>query len=55
MVLGNAMMIEGFTKKFAEEIKCDENIDVYLTGEYAETLSSVCSHTMPHFPNLTMI
>ncbi|MBE6576726.1 MAG: type III pantothenate kinase [Ruminococcaceae bacterium] len=54
VVLGNAMMIDGFISKFAQEMKADDGIEVFVTGEYAETVISSCTHKMRYIPELTL-
>ncbi len=54
VILGNAIMLDGFITKFASEMNSDDNIEVFITGEYAETVIPVCTHKMRYFPELTL-
>lgn len=55
VILGNAIMIDGFIRKFADEMKCGDNIEVFITGDYAESVMPVCEHSMRYIPELTLI
>lgn len=53
VVFGTAIMIDGFIDKFAKEMNSD-NINVFITGEYAQTLISLCSSKYRYIPDLTL-
>ncbi len=55
VVLGNAMMLDGFIRKFADEMRCNKEIEVYATGEYAELVLPFCSGEIRYIPDLTLI
>ncbi|MBQ8850243.1 MAG: type III pantothenate kinase [Clostridia bacterium] len=55
VILGNAMMIDGFVRRFADEMKCGNKAEVFITGEYAEAVIPYCEHTMRHVPELTLM
>jgi len=54
VILGNAMMVDGFIDKFALEMKAEDG-HVFVTGEYAESVISFCTHKMRHVPELTLM
>ena len=55
-MLGNAIMLDGFIKRFSDEMKCDEStVDVFVTGEYAEAIIGLCEHKMRYIPELTLM
>lgn len=53
VILGTAIMIDGFIKKFSTELK-REDIDVFITGEYAQTILYLSSSKYRYIPNLTL-
>ena len=53
VLLGTAIMIDGFVDKFTKEMKTD-NIKVFVTGEYSQNVISLCSSTYEYIPNLTL-
>ncbi len=55
VILGNAMMIDGFVDRFSKEMKCEGNVEIFITGEYARTVIESCSHSMRYIPHLTLI
>lgn len=54
VILGNALMIDGFIKKFSDEIKCNDNTETFITGEYAHCVISSCKQNMRYIPELTL-
>ena len=55
VLLGNAMMIDGFIDRFAEEMKSREAVSVFVTGEYARTVIPFCKHEARYIPELTLL
>ena len=55
VILGNAMMIDGFVRKFADEMKCGDKTEVFITGEYADAVIPYCEHAMRYVPELTLM
>ena len=55
VMLGNAIMIDGFIKKFSDEMKLDGEVQVFVTGEYAENVLPYCEHKVRYVPELTLI
>lgn len=55
VILGNAIMLDGFIERFSEEMKCDGNIEVFVTGEYAESIIGLCKHKMRYISELTLM
>ena len=55
VMLGNAMMIDGFIKKFSDEMKCDGEVEVFVTGEYAEGVIPYCERSLRYVPELTLL
>jgi len=53
VILGTAIMIDGFIKKFADEIKTND-ITVFITGEHAQHVIPLCSSQYRYIPNLTL-
>ena len=53
VVFGTAIMIDGFIDKFAKEMNSD-NVNVFITGEYAQALLSLCSSKYRYIPDLTL-
>lgn len=54
IILGSAIMIDGFIDRFADEMKTSKT-DVYITGEYAEQVIPYCKHGMIHVESLTLL
>ncbi len=54
VILGNAIMLDGFVTKFAQEMKAEDGIEVFVTGEYAESVIPSCTHKMRYIPELTL-
>lgn len=54
VMLGNAIMIDGFIKKFSEEMESGEQTEVFVTGEYAEKVFPYCEHKVRYVPELTL-
>ncbi len=54
VVLGNALMIDGFIESFSREMKCDVTNSVYATGGVAELIIPACSHKIIYEPHLTL-
>lgn len=55
VILGNAMMIDGFVRKFSVEMKCGDKAEVFITGEYSEAVIPYCEHAMRYVPELTLM
>ena len=53
VIVGTALMIEGFVERFSKEMSAEGNVDVFVTGEYAEVILPFCSCKYRHIPNLT--
>lgn len=53
VIFGTAIMIEGFVEKISREMNTND-INVFITGEYAEHIISLCSSKYRHIPNLTL-
>lgn len=55
VVYGHAMMLDGFVRRFAKEMKCvPEEVVTVMTGEYAGTVVHVCRHSFVWDENLTL-
>ena len=54
VIFGNAMMIDGFIDRFADEMRVSK-ADVFITGEYAEQVIPYCKHEMRHINDLTLL
>lgn len=54
VLLGHAMMIDGFIDRFAKEMRCKNEPDVFVTGEYANTVLPFCTHSVRTVPTLTL-
>ncbi len=55
VVLGNAMMLDGFVSRFASEMKSDvKDLRLVMTGEYAQTVMSSCENSFVYDENLTL-
>ena len=55
VLLGTAMMIDGFVSRFEKEMKCRlGEARLFATGEYAENVLSACSHKFKYDPLLTL-
>ncbi len=55
VVLGNAMMLDGFVSRFASEMKSNVGeIRLVMTGEYAETVLSSCENSFAYEEDLTL-
>ncbi len=55
VILGNAMMIDGFIERFSREMRCQKELSVFVTGEYAQSVMPFCSHKMRYVSELTLI
>lgn len=54
VLLGNAMMLDGFIDRFYDEMNGYGKMEVFITGEYAEVVLPLCSHNMRYVPELTL-
>ena len=54
VILGNAMMIDGFIERFSSEMSCCSAPEVFATGEYASAVIPFCTHTVKVLPELTL-
>lgn len=55
VVLGNAIMIDGFIDEFAKEMKLDAlRVDLFATGGLAEQVLPACKHKFTYDPDLTL-
>ena len=55
VILGNAIMIDGFIDRFAKEMRCKKDeLEIYATGKYAELVLKACAHTIEYRPTLTL-
>ena len=54
VIMGNAIMIDGFIDKFVKEMKCNNAFEVFITGKYAQLVIPACEHTMRYVPELTL-
>ena len=55
VVLGNAMMLDGFVSRFASEMKSDiKDIRLVMTGEYGQTVMSACENSFAYDEDLTL-
>ena len=55
VILGNAMMIDGFIDRFTQEMRCNAEPCVIATGEYADAVIPFCTHTLRYVPQLTLL
>ena len=55
VIMGNAMMLDGFIKKISQEMKCEDKFDVFITGEYAEAVIPYIEHQVRYVPELTLV
>ncbi|MCM1363544.1 MAG: type III pantothenate kinase [Faecalibacterium sp.] len=54
VVLGNALMLDGFIDKIREEYGFDEMVNVIATGGLAELIVPLCKNKIHLEPNLTL-
>jgi len=55
VVLGHAMMIDGFVERFAAELKCPASeLRLVMTGEFAPLMTEACSHRFFYDKDLTL-
>ena len=55
VIFGNAFMLDGFVYKFAREMKCKiEELELTITGEYANVLMNVCNSKFTYDEDLTL-
>lgn len=55
VVLGNAMMLDGFVSRFASEMKSDVgDLALVMTGEYAQTVLASCENSFVYDEDLTL-
>ena len=55
IILGNAIIVDGFIERFAREMNCGEDFKVFLTGEYAHMITAFLTHDFKHIPELTLM
>ena len=55
VILGTAIMIDGFVEKFSKEMCANEFLEVFITGEYAKYIIPFCSRKYRYVPNLTFL
>lgn len=56
VILGHAMMLDGFVSRFAKEMKQNpEDMALVMTGEYASVIAGACRRTFTVEPNLTLM
>ncbi len=53
VILGTAMMIDGFIERFSKEMYVD-NPNIFVTGEYAQKIIELCSSNYRYIPSLTL-
>ena len=55
VMLGHAMMLDGFALRFAKEMKVSlDNTRLYATGEYATRIISLCRNAFEYDGELTL-
>lgn len=54
VILGHAIMIDGFIDRFLSEMSADR-AEIFVTGEYAQYVIGSCTHNMRHIPELTLL
>lgn len=55
VIYGNAFMLDGFVYRFARELKCKpEELDLTITGEYAQGILDVCNSKFTYVEDLTL-
>lgn len=55
VIYGTAFMLDGFVYRFAKEMKCRvEELDLTITGEYAQEILEVCNSKFTYDENLTL-
>lgn len=54
VILGNAMMIDGFIDEFEKEMKLKDDATVYITGGLAKGVIPACRHKMIYEPHMTL-
>ena len=55
VILGTAMMLDGFVGRFAKEMHCDaEDIRLFMTGEYAKNVIDACRRRFELDESLTL-
>ena len=55
VILGNAMMIDGFIEKFSAEMKCASEPEIFVTGEYADAVIPYVKATVRYIKELTLL
>ena len=55
VVIGNAIMLDGFVFRFMREMRCRaEDVDLYITGEHAERVIPFCKSEFLYEKELTL-
>lgn len=55
VILGHAMMLDGFVGRFAKEMRCpSEELSLVMTGEYANLMANVCRYPFELDSDLTL-
>lgn len=55
VILGHAIMLDGFVGRFAKELRCDaESLTRIITGEYAKAVMPACKRSFVYEENLTL-
>jgi len=55
VILGHAMMLDGFVAKFAREMKIPaDELDCVITGEYAKYVIPLCKNHLQYDEELTL-
>jgi type III pantothenate kinase len=55
VILGHAMMLDGFVGRFAKEMRCRaEEVQLMMTGEYASLIVNACRCPFETDPDLTL-
>ncbi|MBQ8848861.1 MAG: type III pantothenate kinase [Clostridia bacterium] len=55
VILGNAIMLDGFVYRFSREMKCKiEELNLTITGEYAKSVINVCNSKFGYDEHLTL-
>ncbi len=55
VIYGSAIMIDGFVEKISKEMGLGDSADVFITGEYAQSVMPFCTCKYRYIPNLTFI
>ena len=55
IILGSAILVDGFIDRFKQEMNCKNDLSVFVTGEYSHMITPFMTHRFIQIPDMTLV